>query len=177
MTRGRCGSLLLHRDGLAPSTPCRSPGALRVTPESGHCSIRSACLKRASYGLMHRSKQHLQSTIFNRAGASLREFELGVCFRSSAGLAQKRTQLVIFRSYLKSRQLHLRHRISVSKRLPSRWNLKSSAALQQHYRRSRVHLSLQIDQEATEMEKCDEEIFVGYGWSSSIRHSRSRVGR
>ena len=29
MTRGRCGSLLLHRDGLAPSTPCRSPGALR----------------------------------------------------------------------------------------------------------------------------------------------------
>src|SRR5262245_17890487 len=27
MTRGRCGSLLLHRKGLAPSTPCRSPGA------------------------------------------------------------------------------------------------------------------------------------------------------
>src|ERR1700688_4205522 len=34
MTRGRCGSLLLHRDGLAPSTPCRSPGALRFTPEA-----------------------------------------------------------------------------------------------------------------------------------------------
>src|SRR5450759_934763 len=33
MTRGRCGSLLLHRDGLAPSTPCRSPGALRNTNE------------------------------------------------------------------------------------------------------------------------------------------------
>ena len=33
MTRGRCGSLLLHRDGLAPSTPCRSPGALRFTPQ------------------------------------------------------------------------------------------------------------------------------------------------
>jgi hypothetical protein len=31
MTRGRCGSLLLHRDGLAPSTPCQSPGALRLT--------------------------------------------------------------------------------------------------------------------------------------------------
>jgi hypothetical protein len=27
MTRGRCGSLLLHRKGLAPSTPYRSPGA------------------------------------------------------------------------------------------------------------------------------------------------------
>ena len=24
---GRCGSLHLHRKGLAPSTPCRSPGA------------------------------------------------------------------------------------------------------------------------------------------------------
>src|SRR5713101_975748 len=24
---GRCGSLLLHRSGLAPPTPCRSPGA------------------------------------------------------------------------------------------------------------------------------------------------------
>src|SRR5258705_13678241 len=35
MTRGRCGSLLLHRDGLAPSTPCRSPGALRLSPNSG----------------------------------------------------------------------------------------------------------------------------------------------
>jgi hypothetical protein len=34
MTRGRCGSLLLHRDGLAPSTPCRSPGALRITLHS-----------------------------------------------------------------------------------------------------------------------------------------------
>src|SRR6266516_2733329 len=36
MTRGRCGSLLLHRDGLAPSTPCRSPGALRSTPINGY---------------------------------------------------------------------------------------------------------------------------------------------
>src|SRR5262249_53022517 len=30
--RGRCGSLHLHRSGLAPPTPCRSPGALRVLP-------------------------------------------------------------------------------------------------------------------------------------------------
>jgi len=27
MTRGRCGSLHLHRGGLSPPTPCRSPGA------------------------------------------------------------------------------------------------------------------------------------------------------
>jgi hypothetical protein len=27
ITRGRCGSLLLHRDGLPPSASCRSPGA------------------------------------------------------------------------------------------------------------------------------------------------------
>src|SRR5450755_1558401 len=46
MTRGRCGSLLLHRDGLAPSTPCRSPGALQSTPISGHSQGTSACLKR-----------------------------------------------------------------------------------------------------------------------------------
>ena len=31
MTRGRCGSLLLHRGGLAPPTSCRPPGA----PENG----------------------------------------------------------------------------------------------------------------------------------------------
>ena len=47
MTRGRCGSLLLHRDGLAPSTPCRSPGALRSTPINGHAQRPSACLKSA----------------------------------------------------------------------------------------------------------------------------------
>src|SRR5450631_942726 len=40
MTRGRCGSLLLHRDGLAPSTPCRSPGALRSTPDKQTFSVR-----------------------------------------------------------------------------------------------------------------------------------------
>jgi hypothetical protein len=33
MTRGRCGSLHLHRKGLAPSTPCRSPGALTNDPK------------------------------------------------------------------------------------------------------------------------------------------------
>ena len=27
---GRCGSLVLHRIGLSPITPCRSPGALRI---------------------------------------------------------------------------------------------------------------------------------------------------
>jgi hypothetical protein len=29
---GRCGLLFLHRSGLAPPTPCRSPGALRHPP-------------------------------------------------------------------------------------------------------------------------------------------------
>src|SRR5580704_10397223 len=50
MTRGRCGSLLLHRDGLAPSTPCRSPGALRSAPNSGHSQRPSACLECANFG-------------------------------------------------------------------------------------------------------------------------------
>ena len=35
-TRGRCGSLLLHRDGLPPSTFCRSPGAPVHSINSGH---------------------------------------------------------------------------------------------------------------------------------------------
>src|SRR5450755_2863288 len=52
MTRGRCGSLLLHRDGLAPSTPCRSPGALRSTLINGHSQSPSACLKGATTGLL-----------------------------------------------------------------------------------------------------------------------------
>src|ERR1700681_5120034 len=30
----------------------------RVTPESGHCSIQSACRKRARNGLMHRGRSH-----------------------------------------------------------------------------------------------------------------------
>ena len=50
MTRGRCGSLLLHRDGLAPSTPCRSPGALRFTPMNGHRQTASAGPKSAKLG-------------------------------------------------------------------------------------------------------------------------------
>src|SRR5450631_1351573 len=49
MTRGRCGSLLLHRDGLAPSTPCRSPGALRPTPMNRHSLDALACLKGADF--------------------------------------------------------------------------------------------------------------------------------
>ena len=43
ITRGRCGSLHLHRDGLPPSTFCRSPGA----------PVHSINKR-----LMRRSKQH-----------------------------------------------------------------------------------------------------------------------
>ena len=32
--RGRCGSLHLHRRGLPPPTPCRSPDALRISRQS-----------------------------------------------------------------------------------------------------------------------------------------------
>src|SRR5690349_13080291 len=46
MTRGQCGSLLLHCNGLAPSTPCRSPGAPTVVlgaqvrvGSSGRCDL------------------------------------------------------------------------------------------------------------------------------------------
>src|SRR5499433_2499320 len=36
MTRGRCGSLILHRKRLALSTPCRSPGASQITSALPH---------------------------------------------------------------------------------------------------------------------------------------------
>jgi len=43
------------------------------------------------------------------------------------------TQLAIFWSYFKNLQLHFGHRISASDRLLCSWNVKSGAALQQHY--------------------------------------------
>jgi hypothetical protein len=59
MTQGRCGSLLLHRDGLTPSTPCRSPGALRFTPKSGHSVARLGCplCAKSRQGAMQQKKQ------------------------------------------------------------------------------------------------------------------------
>src|ERR1700730_15608369 len=103
---------------------------------------------------------------------------VAVCFRSSAGLPKKRTQpgrfFVIFEKPFVTFKAQ---NVCVKSPTIEVEFEKSSAVLQQHYRRSRVHLSLQIDQEATEMEKCDDKILVGYGWFSSIRHSRSRVGR
>ena len=39
MTRGRCSSLRLHRDGLAPSTFRRSPGAPVHSIMNGHGPI------------------------------------------------------------------------------------------------------------------------------------------
>src|SRR6266403_3700688 len=82
MTRGRCGSLLLHRDGLAPSTPCRSPGALRFTPELGHCSSQSARLKRANNRLMRRSKRHLYSITSSVRASSIGERSSPECLQS-----------------------------------------------------------------------------------------------
>src|SRR2546429_8346414 len=45
--RGRCGSLLLHRSGLAPPTPCRSPGALRVLHAQPRSRVSLARLSRS----------------------------------------------------------------------------------------------------------------------------------
>src|SRR5271170_3431571 len=48
--RGRCGSLFLHRSGLAPPTPCRSPGALtfvRLTTTYLLEVVLELCLQRS----------------------------------------------------------------------------------------------------------------------------------
>ena len=44
ITRGRYGSLHLHRDGLPPSTFCRSPGAPVHSINSGHSGSRTSHL-------------------------------------------------------------------------------------------------------------------------------------
>ena len=45
--RGRCGSLLLHRSGLSPHTPCRSPGAHRG--RDAHCWAPPAQIRTAQF--------------------------------------------------------------------------------------------------------------------------------
>ena len=40
ITRGQCGSLLLHCRGLAPPTPCRSPGAPNARLKSRFARVR-----------------------------------------------------------------------------------------------------------------------------------------
>src|SRR5712664_4167715 len=80
--RGQCGSLLLHRKGLPPSTPCRSPGALRkpaqkqkFTPNSPYsllhairprgCSRHLAVLAQPVQGLMLTEAAQFEMTDFN----------------------------------------------------------------------------------------------------------------
>src|SRR3982074_3100914 len=72
MTRGRCGSLLLHRDGLAPSTPCRSPGALRMTPNPEqvdiHHRVALALDREEMKAEVTIEQQHRQGRSQNREG-------------------------------------------------------------------------------------------------------------
>ena len=76
MTRGRCGSLLLHRDGLAPSTPCRSPGALCFTPDSDRKADEPNWSLSAKSCHMHRSKwlrySITSSAVASNAGGTVR---------------------------------------------------------------------------------------------------------
>ncbi|MGY4327568.1 hypothetical protein ACVWWG_001985 [Bradyrhizobium sp. LB7.2] len=66
MTRGKSGSLLLHCNGLAPSTPCRSPGA----PCSGlfRGSARSAWPITPIKASTHRRRMPLHSRLSSMAG-------------------------------------------------------------------------------------------------------------
>ena len=61
--RGRCGSLLLHRSGLAPQTPCRSPGALtRVAARTlARSPIRDPLYRRPGW-----DSHPLESAAFSR---------------------------------------------------------------------------------------------------------------
>src|SRR5580704_2012260 len=46
ITRGQCGSLLLHRDGLPPSTFCRSPGAPVHHIKAGRALLLGGVIRR-----------------------------------------------------------------------------------------------------------------------------------
>jgi hypothetical protein len=63
MTRGRCGSLVLHRKGLAPSTPCRSPGASQMF---------SGMLPKADISELCNTSDSCQCRAFRRAYPVLR---------------------------------------------------------------------------------------------------------
>src|SRR5215831_11841315 len=63
--RGRCGSLLLHRIGLAPTTHCRSPGALRKILDTTGASREEA----ATIGGMDRQTLRDWVIRFNEQGA------------------------------------------------------------------------------------------------------------
>ena len=57
ITRGQCGSLLLHRDGLPPSTSCRSPGAPVHTAGVG---VQGVKLRAMEYRYVEETDQSCQ---------------------------------------------------------------------------------------------------------------------
>src|ERR671932_762438 len=71
--RGQCGSLDLHRRGLAPPTPCRSPGALPLA-KSARAAARAAKRERrvAARGIA-RNQAARRSTLIAAAVATCRE--------------------------------------------------------------------------------------------------------
>src|SRR6266567_4462582 len=57
--RGRCGSLLLHRSGLPPPTPCRSPGAPTVMLGTSRLNLKSKEPTSASWRCYHFASHHI----------------------------------------------------------------------------------------------------------------------
>jgi len=60
MTQGQCGSLLLHCNGLSPSTLCRSPGALPISPHFTPCIRSRSRTTHATKCLRKNSKRRLR---------------------------------------------------------------------------------------------------------------------
>jgi hypothetical protein len=58
ITRGQCGSLLLHCDGFPPSTFCRSPGAPVHHIITRHCVTRAVC--RLASEIEHIRSSHMR---------------------------------------------------------------------------------------------------------------------
>jgi hypothetical protein len=86
--QGRCGSLLLHRKGLAPSTPCRSPGALR-NPSQERTTAQRGRLDRTSDPGRARDRTHRAARPATHRGDASEDHGRGAR-GASFGLVSKR---------------------------------------------------------------------------------------
>jgi hypothetical protein len=91
ITRGRCGSLNLHRDGLPPSTSCRSPGApVHTWAHSDHrrcrgCRVRTPHL--LASGFSYTSRDFFRAVSSVKTGLALTISRSRCRWKASSGFS------------------------------------------------------------------------------------------
>jgi hypothetical protein len=90
MTRGQCGTLNLHRKGLAPSTSCRSPGAPVHPIKKGVCPNPHGRGKRRDLKVAEILNKVLNAkTEFRERGKLKKASRIELSIRRFAALATK----------------------------------------------------------------------------------------